>query len=161
MALFQPQPGGLGLFLRPAALYEIHPCISPLRGQLRCSNGFQTHLSIAHVGWVHRALSALPDTNLCPARRKERGVPILHERLTNGSGTHLNSEAGREAVKYRDVFHTTQPGAKIVPALRVAAEKAPLMSMDGRYAGAPGRRAPVCVTPRLFRITKRLSSRLD
>tara|TARA_R110000851_G_scaffold118321_4_gene245697 strand:- start:624 stop:773 length:150 start_codon:yes stop_codon:yes gene_type:complete len=29
-------------------------------------------------------------------------------------------------VKYRDVFHTTQAAAKIVPALRVVAEKAPL-----------------------------------
>ncbi|MBN46126.1 MAG: hypothetical protein CMH23_06595 [Methylophaga sp.] len=56
----------------------------------------------------------------------------------------MNSLAGRVAVKYRDVFHTTQAGAKIVPALRVVTEKAPLMSTDGRYAGAPGRRAPVC-----------------
>tara|TARA_R100001198_G_scaffold16603_1_gene8036 strand:+ start:90 stop:302 length:213 start_codon:yes stop_codon:yes gene_type:complete len=46
--------------------------------------------------------------------------------LTNESGTHLNSLAGRVAVKYRDVFHTTQAGAKIVPALRVVTEKAPL-----------------------------------
>jgi hypothetical protein len=46
--------------------------------------------------------------------------------LTNESGTHLNSLAGREAVKYRDVFHTTQAGAKIVPALQVVPEKAPL-----------------------------------
>jgi len=38
----------------------------------------------------------------------------------------LNSLAGRVAVKYRDVFHTTQSGAKIVPALRVVTEKAPL-----------------------------------
>tara|TARA_R100000654_G_scaffold1238_2_gene4510 strand:+ start:1504 stop:1680 length:177 start_codon:yes stop_codon:yes gene_type:complete len=38
----------------------------------------------------------------------------------------LNSLAGRVAVKYRDVFHTTQAAAKIVPALRVVAEKAPL-----------------------------------
>jgi hypothetical protein len=74
----------------------------------------------------------------------------------------LNSLAGRAAVKYRDVFHTTQAAAKIVPALRVVTEKAPLMSADGQaaitipaiaafghpcpsYAGAPGRRAPVCV----------------
>ena len=74
----------------------------------------------------------------------------------------MNSFAGRVAVKYRDVFHTTQTGAKIVPALRVVTEKAPLMSTDGQaaiaipattafghpcpsYAGAPGRRALVCV----------------
>ena len=56
----------------------------------------------------------------------------------------MNSLAGRVAVKYRDVFHTTQ-AAKIVPALRVVTEKAPLMSTDGLYAGAPGSRAPVCV----------------
>ena len=65
-------------------------------------------------------------------------------------------------MKYRDVFHTTQAVAKIVPALRVVTEKAPLMSTDGQaaiairatvafghpcpsYAGAPGRRAPVCL----------------
>jgi len=53
-------------------------------------------------------------------------------------------------------------GGKIAPALRVVTEKAPLMSTDGQaaiaipattafghpcpsYAGAPGRRAPVCV----------------
>jgi len=82
----------------------------------------------------------------------------------------LNSLAGRAAVKYRDVFHTTQAGAKIVPALRVVTEKAPLMSTDGQaaiaipaiaafghpcpsYAGAPGRRAPVCVSRLLFRTT--------
>jgi hypothetical protein len=63
---------------------------------------------------------------LCPVRRKERSVASLHERLTNEYGTHLNSEADREAAKYREVFRTTQLGAKIVPALRVAAEKAPL-----------------------------------
>jgi len=57
---------------------------------------------------------------------------------------------------------TTQAGAKIVPALWVVTEKAPLMSTEGQaaiaipanaafghpcpsYAGAPGRRAPVCV----------------
>jgi hypothetical protein len=74
----------------------------------------------------------------------------------------LNSFAGRVAVKCRDVLHTTQEGAKIVPALRVVTEKAPLMSTDGQaaiaipattafghpspsYAGAPGRRALVCV----------------
>ncbi|ASF49141.1 hypothetical protein Q7A_03690 [Methylophaga nitratireducenticrescens] len=77
----------------------------------------------------------------------------------------MNSLAGRAAVKYRDVFHTTQAAAKIVPALRVVTEKAPLMSTDGQaaiaipaipaiaafghpyppYVGAPGRRAPVCV----------------
>jgi len=57
----------------------------------------------------------------------------------------LNSLAGRVAVKYRDVFHTTQAAAKIIPALRVVTEKAPLMSTDGLYAGAPGRRATVCV----------------
>ncbi|MBL1457705.1 MAG: hypothetical protein COA34_007515 [Methylophaga sp.] len=77
----------------------------------------------------------------------------------------MNILTGRAAVKYRDVFHTTQAGAKIVPALRVEAENAPLMSTDGQaaiaipaipaiaafghpcpsYAGAPGRRAPVCV----------------
>ncbi len=57
----------------------------------------------------------------------------------------MNSLAGRVAVKYRDVFHTTQAAAKIVPALRVVTEKAPLMSTDGLYAGAPGSRAPVCV----------------
>ena len=74
----------------------------------------------------------------------------------------MNSFAGRAAVKYRDVFHTTQSAAKIVPALRVVTEKASLMSTDGQaaiaipaiaafghpcpsYAGAPGRRAPVCV----------------
>tara|TARA_R110000851_G_scaffold165380_2_gene310336 strand:- start:192 stop:419 length:228 start_codon:yes stop_codon:yes gene_type:complete len=56
--------------------------------------------------------------------------------LTNESGTHLNSLAGRVAVKYRDVFHTTQAAAKIVPALRGVTEKAPL-----------------CVAGRLFRIT--------
>lgn len=38
----------------------------------------------------------------------------------------MNSLAGRAAVKYRDVFHTTQAAAKIAPALRVVAEKAPL-----------------------------------
>jgi hypothetical protein len=38
----------------------------------------------------------------------------------------LNSLAGRVAVKYRDVFHTTQAATKIVPALRVVTEKAPL-----------------------------------
>ncbi|ASF49134.1 hypothetical protein Q7A_03645 [Methylophaga nitratireducenticrescens] len=38
----------------------------------------------------------------------------------------MNSLAGRVAVKYRDVFHTTQAAAKIVPALRVVTEKAPL-----------------------------------
>jgi len=64
--------------------------------------------------------------------------------LTNESGTHLNSLAGRAAVKYRDVFHTTQAGAKIVPALRVVTEKAPL-----------------CVARHLFRTTKRRSSCLD
>jgi len=74
----------------------------------------------------------------------------------------LNILTGRAAVKYRDVFHTTQAGAKIVPALRVVTKKAPLMSTDGQaaitipaiaafghlcpsYAGAPVRRAPVCV----------------
>jgi|TARA_R110000850_G_scaffold124008_4_gene242072 hypothetical protein len=46
--------------------------------------------------------------------------------LTNESGTHLNSLAGRVAVKYRDVFHTTLAGAKIVPALRVVTVKVPL-----------------------------------
>jgi len=46
----------------------------------------------------------------------------------------LNSFAGRVAVKYRDVFHTTQSAAKIVPALRVVTEKAPLMSTDGQAA---------------------------
>ena len=57
----------------------------------------------------------------------------------------MNSFAGRVAVKYRDVFHTTQADAKKVPALRVVTEKASLMSTDGLYAGAPGRRAPVCL----------------
>jgi len=38
----------------------------------------------------------------------------------------LNSLAGRVAVKYRDVFHTTQVVAKIVPDLRVVTVKAPL-----------------------------------
>jgi hypothetical protein len=38
----------------------------------------------------------------------------------------LNSLAGRAAVKYRDVFHITQAGAKIVPAVRVVTEKTPL-----------------------------------
>ena len=38
----------------------------------------------------------------------------------------MNSFAGRVAVKYRDVFHTTQAAAKIVPALRVVTEKASL-----------------------------------
>jgi len=56
---------------------------------------------------------------------------------------------------------TTQAGAKIVPALRVVTEKAPLMSTDGLYAGAPGRCAPVCVARHLFRITKGRSSCLD
>jgi hypothetical protein len=61
--------------------------------------------------------------------------------LTKWYGTHLNSKAGREAVKYRDVFHTTPPGAKIAPALRVVAEKAPpcVAYMDvgqGREQGA-------------------------
>jgi len=46
----------------------------------------------------------------------------------------LNSLAGRVAVKYRDVFHTTQAGAKIVPVLRVVTEKAPVMSTDGQAA---------------------------
>jgi len=64
VTLFQPQPAGLGLFLWPAALYEIPPCISPLRGQLRCSNGFHTHLSIAYVEQLHCVLSALPDTKI-------------------------------------------------------------------------------------------------
>ena len=54
--------------------------------------------------------------------------------MINASGTHLNSLAGRVAVKYRDVFHTTQSGAKTVPALRVVTEKAPLMSTDGQAA---------------------------
>jgi len=36
-------------------------------------------------------------------------------------------------------------------------EKAPLMSTDELYAGAPGRRAPVCVTRHLFRITTKTS----
>ncbi|WP_292411439.1 hypothetical protein, partial [Methylophaga sp.] len=49
------------------ALYEIHPCISPLRGQLSCSNEFQTHLSITYVGKLHGVLSALPDTQIVPA----------------------------------------------------------------------------------------------
>ena len=44
-------------------------------------------------------------------------------------------------------------GRKNSPSLRVVTEKAPLMSTDGLYAGAPGRRAPVCVARRLFRIT--------
>lgn len=56
---------------------------------------------------------------MCPARRKERGIVILLERLT------------------------TQPGAKIVSALRVATEIAPRGVARG-----------------LFRITKRFSSRL-
>ena len=46
----------------------------------------------------------------------------------------MNSLAGRVAVKYRDVFHTTQAGAKIVPVLRVVTEKAPVMSTDGQAA---------------------------
>ena len=78
--------------------------------------------------------------------------------MINASGTHLNSLAGRVAVKYRDVFHSTQAAAKIVPALWVVTEKAPLMTTDGQaaiaipattafghpcpsYAGAPGRGA--------------------
>jgi len=52
---------------------------------------------------------------------------------------------------------TTQAGAKIVPALRGVSEKAPLMSTDGLYAGAPGRCAPVCVARYLFRITTKTS----
>jgi len=64
VALFQSQPEGLGLFLRPTALYEIHPCISPLRGQQSCSNEFQTHLSITYVGSLHGVLSALSDTKI-------------------------------------------------------------------------------------------------
>jgi len=52
----------------------------------------------------------------------------------------LNSLAGRVAVKYRDVFHTTQAAAKIVPALRVVTEKASLY-----------------VTRHLFRITTKTS----
>jgi len=78
--------------------------------------------------------------------------------VINESRAHLS----RAAVKYRDVFHTTLAGAKIVPALRVVTKKAPLMSTDGlaaiaipaiaafghpcpSYVGAPGRRAPVCL----------------
>jgi len=60
------------------------------------------------------------DYFLCPTRRKARSVVFLHKRLT------------------------TQAGAKIVPALRVVTEKAPL-----------------CVSRRLFRITKRCSFCLD
>ncbi|WP_292363265.1 MULTISPECIES: hypothetical protein, partial [unclassified Methylophaga] len=40
----------------------IHPCISPLRSPLSCSNEFQTHLSIAYVGGLHGVISALSDT---------------------------------------------------------------------------------------------------
>ena len=46
----------------------------------------------------------------------------------------MNSLAGRVAVKYRDVFYTTQAAVKIVPALQAVTEKAPLMSMDGQAA---------------------------
>jgi len=55
--------------------------------------------------------------------------------------------SGKAEIADVDILHqqlTTQAGAKIVPALRVVAEKAPL-------------RVARC----LFRITKRLSSRLD
>jgi len=45
-------------------LYEIHPCTSPLRGQLSCSNEFQTHLSNTYVGRLHCVLSALSDTKI-------------------------------------------------------------------------------------------------
>tara|TARA_R110000851_G_scaffold92858_1_gene202595 strand:+ start:1000 stop:1149 length:150 start_codon:yes stop_codon:yes gene_type:complete len=40
VALFQSQPEGLGLFLRPSAL------------------------SITYVGWLHGVLSALPETKI-------------------------------------------------------------------------------------------------
>ena len=43
VALFQAQPGGLGLFFRPAAL------------------------SLAHVEWLHIARSALLDEKIAPA----------------------------------------------------------------------------------------------
>ena len=46
----------------------------------------------------------------------------------------MNSLAGRVAVKYRDVFHTTQAAAKIVPVLRGVTEKEPLMTTDGQAA---------------------------
>jgi hypothetical protein len=66
--LFQSQPEGLGLFLRPPALYEIHPCISPLRGQQSCSNEFQTNLSITYVERLHCVLSTLSDTKIASSR---------------------------------------------------------------------------------------------
>ena len=68
VTLFQSQPEGLGLFLRPPALYEIHPCISLLRGQQSCSNEFQTHLSITYVERLHCVLSALSDTKIASSR---------------------------------------------------------------------------------------------
>tara|TARA_R100001591_G_scaffold57440_1_gene67060 strand:- start:123052 stop:123315 length:264 start_codon:yes stop_codon:yes gene_type:complete len=64
VALFQSHPEGLGLFLHPPALYEIHPCISPLRSQLSCSNEFQTHLSNTYAGRLHGVLFALSDTKI-------------------------------------------------------------------------------------------------
>jgi hypothetical protein len=78
----------------------------------------------------------------------------------------LNSWAGREAVKYRDVFHTTPPGAKIAPALRVVAEKAPLgvtRRLFRMTTKTPG--AFLSVSPEWVRYKdvshKLLSSRLD
>jgi hypothetical protein len=96
------------------------------------------------LGPVYLSYPPLLEAIFVSGKAEKRRVADLHKRLTNGSGTHLNSWAGREAVKYRDVFHTTPPGAKIAPALRVVAEK-----------------ASIGVARRLFRMAKLLSSRLD
>jgi hypothetical protein len=95
VALFQSQPEGLGLFLRPSVLYEIHPCISPLRGQQSCSNEFQTHLSITYVERLHAVLSALPDTKIVASSGG-------YERSTNPrpKPSHLYSANGKSFLLY-------------------------------------------------------------
>ncbi|GAB3026971.1 hypothetical protein GCM10027098_24630 [Bowmanella dokdonensis] len=61
----------------------------------------------------------------------------LNNRLTNGNGTHWNSEAGREAVKYRDIFHITQLDEEMAPARRVEANMKDKHTLDF-YSGLAG-----------------------
>jgi hypothetical protein len=76
-------------------LYEIHPCISPLRGQQSCSNEFQTHLSITYVERLHAVLSALPDTKIVASSGG-------YERSTNPrpKPSHLYSANGKSFLLY-------------------------------------------------------------
>ncbi|GAB3018774.1 hypothetical protein GCM10027098_12050 [Bowmanella dokdonensis] len=66
----------------------------------------------------------------------------LNKRLTNGNGTHWNSEAGREAVKYRDIFNITLLDGKKCPEHFLTAWLAACRQVSGmiRVKMAPARR---------------------